>query len=114
MAWGLLRAKLLVSLFALLIVLGMVFPVLGQRGGLISNDERACPGYTLLAPISSTTTYLIDMGGEAVHTWDSVVTAGNAVYLLENGHLLHTENLVPSGERRFGRGGAGGRVRFTG
>jgi len=111
MAWGPLRAKILVSLFALLITVGIVFPVLGQRGGLISNDERAYPGYTSLAPISSTTTYLIDMNGEVVHTWDSDATAGNAVYLLENGHLLRTENLVPSAERRFGRGGAGGRVR---
>lgn len=111
MARGPLRAKILISLFALLITVGMVFPLLGQRAGLLLSDERACPGYTLLGPISSTTTYLIDMKGKVVHTWESDATAGNAVYLLENGHLLRTEAVAPFGERQFGRGGAGGRVR---
>ncbi len=106
-----LRAKIPLSLFALLIMLGMVFPALGQRAGPISSDERAFPGYTLLAPISTTAAYLIDVDGEVIHTWESDATAGNAVYLLESGHLLRTEAVAPRGERKFERGGAGGRVR---
>ncbi len=47
-------------------------------------------GYTLFAPMQSTTTYLIDMGGQVVHTWDNTNTAGSCVYLLEDGTILRT------------------------
>src|SRR6516165_4327752 len=39
--------------------------------GLLVQDARACPGYTLLAPTNSTATYLIDMQGRVVRTWKS-------------------------------------------
>lgn len=45
-------------------------------------------GYTLYAPMHSYTTYLIDICGEVVHTWESSYTPGLATYLLENGNLL--------------------------
>jgi len=83
----------------------------GQRSGLLEKSEDAWPGYTLMAPIALTTTYLLDMDGTVVHTWESDAPAGNAVYLLDNGNLLRTEQVLPEGERRFDQGGAGGRVR---
>jgi len=79
--------------------------------GLLFSDERAYEGYTLIAPISSITTYLIDLAGNVVHQWESDAQAGNAVYLLEDGSLLRTEQIAPTGSRSFDRGGAGGRVR---
>ena len=39
----------------------------------------------LFAPIRSKTTYLMDAEGNALHTWESAYTPGNAVYLLEMG-----------------------------
>ena len=76
--------------------------------GLLLNDSRAFQGYTLIAPMFSKTTYLIDMKGKVVRTWESDYTPGASAYLLENGHLLRTgaHQPTPSG---FGPG-AGGRV----
>jgi hypothetical protein len=71
------------------------------------------PGYTLLAPILSTRTYLIDMRGRVVHTWDSEYAAGQDASLLENGHLLRAGQLAME-ERLFAGPAAGGRVQeFT-
>jgi len=105
--------RTLFTLVAALTAVGIVGSSVAtaQRAGLILHEERAFPGYSLLAPISSTTTHLIDMDGEVVHTWESDATAGNAVYLLESGHIRRTEAVAPPGERKFERGGAGGRVR---
>jgi hypothetical protein len=64
-------------------------------------------GYNLFAPLNSTTTYLTDGDGDIVYTWDSAYRPGNAVYLLENGHLLRTGNTGPGS---FNAGGAGGIV----
>lgn len=75
--------------------------------GLLIKQDAAFEGYTLFAPLNSTTTYLIDINGNLVHSWESNYKPGNSVYLLENGHLLRTgtvENNVISG------GGAGGRI----
>ncbi len=64
-------------------------------------------GYTLFAPLQSTMTYLIDKGGNMVHSWETGGTPGQAVYLLEDGNLLHTSRLRSS---VFDAGGIGGRV----
>lgn len=45
-------------------------------------------GYTLYAPIHEKTTYLIDICGFVVHSWESAYHPGHAFYLLETGHLL--------------------------
>jgi len=79
--------------------------------GLLFSGGEAWPGYTLLAPIALPTTYLIDVDGNVVHTWESDAPAGNAAYLLPDGHLLRTEHVAPESGRTFDRGGAGGRVR---
>jgi len=75
--------------------------------GLIRNDPGTYPGYTLFAPLMSTTTYLINNSGVAVHSWESVYQPGNAVYLLENGDLLRTTSV---GNSNFQAGGSGGGV----
>jgi hypothetical protein len=82
-----------------------------RQTGLLIHEPAAWAGYTLVAPISLPTAYLIDMEGNVVHTWESDAPTGNAVYLLENGNLLRTEQVVPEGERKFNQGGAGGRIR---
>jgi hypothetical protein len=61
-----------------------------ERVGLLQNDPRAFQGYTLFAPMGSTTTHLIDMEGRVAHTWRSDYPLAASVYLLENGHLLRT------------------------
>src|SRR5437763_9175769 len=77
--------------------------------GLNLNDaKRACQGYTLLAPANSTTTYLIDMEGRVVKTWQSDCKPGHSAYLLENGHLLRAGALVNPPFHVFG--GAAGRI----
>lgn len=76
-----------------------------------ATDAAAAADYILLAPIASTTTYLVDRAGEVVHTWASTARPGQAVYLLDNGDLLRTE-VAPSAV--FSGGGIGGRVtRYT-
>jgi Arylsulfotransferase (ASST) len=76
-------------------------------------EQKPFPGYTLVAPIYSTKTHLIDMDGRPVRTWDSNYTAGQAAYVLENGHLLRAGQLLRE-ERLFNGPLAGGRVQeFT-
>lgn len=65
--------------------------------GLIECLDGAFEGYTLFAPIRSTTTYLIDMLGRVVHTWESRHTPGMAVYLVEDGALLRTAHVSSFG-----------------
>lgn len=76
--------------------------------GLILNSEGAMPGYTLFAPLDSTTTYLIDTKGEVVHTWESRFVPGQSVYLLPDGSLLRCAR--EPNYHQFSGGGIGGRV----
>jgi hypothetical protein len=76
--------------------------------GLVKTTEHASPGFTLIAPLQSFSTYLVDLSGKTVHEWKSDATPGNSVELLENGDLLRTERLDNS---VFRGGGQGGRVR---
>jgi hypothetical protein len=64
-------------------------------------------GYTLVAPLDDTKTYLIDMDGNVVHQWESPYTAGAYAVLLDNGHLLRPGNL---GNSAFSAGGRAGRI----
>jgi hypothetical protein len=75
--------------------------------GAVGPDALS-PAYILLAPIRSTTTYLIDLDGQVVHEWQSRTTPALSVYLLPNGNLLRTSN---QGAGSFpGTGGNGGLV----
>lgn len=76
-----------------------------QTVGLFLNSTNSYDGYTLFAPISSKTTYLIDNCGEKAHSWISNYRPGLAVYLLEDGTLLRAGN---SNNSTFTSGGKGG------
>ncbi|HEV3339406.1 MAG TPA: aryl-sulfate sulfotransferase [Pirellulales bacterium] len=82
--------------------------------GLISNDPRAFPGYNLMAPLNSTTTYLFDLQGRVVRTWQSDCSPSLCAFLLDNGHILRGGSIGIEAQV-FGPGpGVGGRVQeFT-
>jgi hypothetical protein len=83
-------------------------PAPTEKRGLLTTSEAASPGFTLLAPLRSYSTYLVDIGGKVVHEWKSDATPGHSVYLLENGDLLRAEQVDSS---VFQGGGQGGRLR---
>jgi len=76
-----------------------------QGVGLIRNDPGAFVGYTLLSPLQSTSTFLIDMNGRVVKTWLTDSTPSSLAYLRENGNLLRA-GLAP--DPPFGRTAGGG------
>jgi hypothetical protein len=80
-----------------------------DKPGLSIHEPGAFTGYTLLTPLCSTTTYLLDMDGRVVHTWECDCTPALGAYLLENGHLLRPGTL---GSQVFGDnpGGGGGLI----
>lgn len=60
-----------------------------QPTGVLQYDkEKSYGGYTLYTTVNTKTTYLIDMEGYIVHTWEHDTTPGRYAYLLENGNLL--------------------------
>lgn len=85
----------------------------GPKIGVVVNEPSAFKGYTLIAPLQSKMTYLVDMQGRVVHSWESRYTAGQDAYLLENGHLLRAANLGEN-EAFFAGASQGGRIQeFT-
>ena len=60
----------------------------GPTGLLKYTKGKAFEGYTLLAPMGSRSTFLLDMEGNVVHKWESDYTAGLYAELLPNGNLL--------------------------
>jgi hypothetical protein len=84
------------------------------EGGLSINDAQAFQGYSLLSPLRSKTTYLLDMESRIVKTWETDCFPGNCAYLLANGNLFRPGQLMGE-ERAFGGGpGASGRIQeFT-
>jgi len=76
-----------------------------QTVGLFVHEAGSFDGYTLFAPMRSTTTYLIDNDGRLVHSWAGTRTPGLSVYLLENGHLLRTFTVNQVDIRAGGAGG---------
>jgi len=98
----------------LVIAILLIFPstrleAADLEAGLVLNEPAAFGGYTLFAPIGSTTTYLIDMEGRIVNQWESEFRPGHSAYLLEDGHLLRA-GAVGGRNRNFHGGGAGGRI----
>lgn len=80
-----------------------------QTVGVLEHDvERAFKGYTLMSPVVSTMTYLIDNAGQVVKTWQSQYRPGQAVMLLDDGSLLRTG--TPVGNVPLNGGGSGGIV----
>lgn len=84
------------------------FQLLSQQTvGLYLNEESAFNGYTLLAPSSAKTTYLMNNCGEVVHSWDSNYTPGKLAFLMENGDLLRPAQ-IPN--QYFNGGGSAGNI----
>ena len=81
---------------------------ISQTVGLIINTTNAYPGYTLMAPMHHTNTYLINNAGQYVHMWTSTYEPGRAAYLMENGHMFRA-CMITSGGPSTG-GGEGGRI----
>ncbi|PCJ27477.1 MAG: hypothetical protein COA96_02975 [SAR86 cluster bacterium] len=63
-------------------------------------------GLTLIAPISSNTSYLIDDFGEVMHQWESTSSPKLSAYLLASGNLLRTGNVATGFFDSGGKGGA--------
>lgn len=90
----------------LAVFLFLNFQFYAQTVGLIQHDTAALDdGYVLFAPITSTTTYLIDKCGKQVKTWPSSYRPGQSVYILEDGSLLRSGN---ANNTTFNAGGKGG------
>lgn len=105
------------SLVVPMLVLAILLLPMADAGaitdkGLLIKKGGATEGYTLFAPLSSTSTYLIDLDGNVVHTWVGESNPGNCVYLLENGYLLRTESVRSKSNRIFPKGGKGGTVKL--
>ena len=67
----------------------------GQTGLLAHDSERAWPGYTLFTPSNGGgTLYLIDMLGQAAHTWQLPYPPGLHGYLTERGTLIYNGKLL--------------------
>ena len=75
--------------------------------GLIRNDPGAFQGYTLISPLQSKSTFLIDMEGRVVRSWQTDATPSSIAYLQENGNLLRPALFPnsPFGGRTAGAGG---------
>ena len=76
----------------------------GQTVGTLLNTEVAFNGYTLVDPMGTGNTHLINNCGEVINTWTSDFNSGGACYLLEDGSLAR--GCKVSGA--FAGGGVGG------
>ena len=84
----------------------VMLPAWGQTQtvGTFLNAPEAFDGYTLLDPMGSTNTHLINNCGEVVQTWTSDYNSGGACYLLEDGSLARGCRVMGA----FAGGGVGG------
>jgi hypothetical protein len=78
-----------------------------EARGLRLATAAATRGYTLFAPLTSDTTYLIDMEGRVVRTWTSEFLPTAWLYILDNGHVLRGGREPET--HGFSGGGQGGR-----
>ena len=76
--------------------------------GLALNTTNAYPGYTLMSPMHSTNTYLLNNEGQYVRKWGNAGEPGRSSYLLENGHLVRSCAVMSGGPSTGG--GEGGRI----
>lgn len=73
----------------------------------VQEDSAALPGFTLVSPLSSKRTHLIDMTGKEVHHWDSTEKSGESCYLTARGTLLRCREVEahPTFQDAGGHGG---------
>ncbi len=101
-----LNKSLMIILNVLIIAITLHGKALNENGSnKFAND--VFEGYTLFAPNNSKNTYLIDMNGTIVHSWNHSTSGGYAVYLLENGNILRT---AQASNNVFSGGGSQGYV----
>lgn len=87
---------------------GLSLICLGQTErtmGLFTNTAESFNGYTLFAPVSNETTYLIDNCGHEINSWESTHKAGMMAYLLEDGCIMRSGR---TSSKIFQGGGIGG------
>ncbi|MBK7684318.1 MAG: aryl-sulfate sulfotransferase [Bacteroidetes bacterium] len=99
---------------SLLFLLIITWGASAQTMGLLQADSTNVDGYVLFMPNSYTKTYLIDKCGRKINEWPATYRPGNSVYLLEDGTLLRTGNVM---NPAFSAGGSGGyieKVSWTG
>ena len=77
-----------------------------QTVGTFLNTDESYDGYTLLDPMGSGATHLINNCGEVINTWSSEYNTGGACYLLEDGSLVRGCRMSGA----FAGGGIGGRL----
>ena len=77
-------------------------------GLMLNNTSKAFSGYTLMSPLHSTATYLLNNAGQYVHKWTSTGEPGRSSYLLENGHMIRASAMPNVGPSTGG--GEGGRI----
>lgn len=83
--------------------------MLAQTTGLFFNNEGSTDGYTLFAPNTSKTTFLIDKDGSVVNTWTSAHLPGLLGYLQSDGSLIRDASPHGQGGNGFiNAPGAGG------
>jgi Arylsulfotransferase (ASST) len=82
--------------------------------GLLINDPKALQGYTLISPFDSTKSFLFDMQGRVVRSWETGCYPALSAFLLDNGNLVRPGS-IGGDARVFGPGPAvGGRIQeFT-
>lgn len=83
-------------------------PGLSFQRGLISNTDKATPGYVLFHPSAGTSTYLANLNGEIVHEWKG---ENNSMlsYLMNDGKIIRLER--DPNFPTFAGGGQAGRIR---
>ena len=82
--------KIQALLKLLLVFVLFLNSISAQTVGLINAHIDATPGFTLFAPNSVDSVYLIDKCGHRAHTWfKQGLNFSGGVYLLEDGSLLH-------------------------
>jgi len=76
----------------------------GGTGVRAYDLDRACPGFTLFAPLTSErTVYLIDLAGQVVHTWELPYPPGLYGYLTPRGTLFYNGRIAEESERFVNR-----------
>ncbi len=78
--------------------------------GLIDSQNDAYSGYTLFAPMNQTHTYLIDIEGNLLHSWEAVRIPGHTVYLTEEGDLYRAGQFTEEPEKMIINGPGGGGI----
>ena len=100
----------LMKMYNILLFLILVVSAQAQNTvGTLINSAGSYNGYTLLAPLTSNQTYLLNNCGEVINQWTSAYFPGNSVYLLENGNLLRAGRAA---NQTINFGGVGGKIQL--